>query len=147
MGREIRQVPPDWEHPRDEKGHYRPLYDGTQLTRIIEHIRYDLPFYIRHPQYFGEWFEAWPDREYSRPRWRRGTAAHFQIYETVSEGTPVSPIFATREGLANWLVEQGHSRKAADEFARRGYAFSMLLTPTGIYMNVDIYDLPEERDA
>ena len=25
MGREIRQVPANWEHPKDENGHYKPL--------------------------------------------------------------------------------------------------------------------------
>lgn len=28
----------------------------------------------------------------------------FQIYETVSEGTPVSPVFESRGELASWLV-------------------------------------------
>ena len=26
MGREVRMVPADWQHPRDEHGKYRPLY-------------------------------------------------------------------------------------------------------------------------
>lgn len=27
MGREIRRVPMDWEHPKDERGYFIPLFD------------------------------------------------------------------------------------------------------------------------
>lgn len=37
---------------------------------------------------------------------------HFQYYETVSEGTPVSPIFASQEALARWLVAHETSRRS-----------------------------------
>jgi hypothetical protein len=31
----------------------------------------------------------------------------FQIYEDVSEGTPVSPVFQTEESLRDWLGAKG----------------------------------------
>jgi hypothetical protein len=36
---------------------------------------------------------------------------HFQYYETVSEGTPVSPIFPSRETLEHWFAEHENSRR------------------------------------
>ena len=48
---------------------------------------------------------------------------HFQYYETVSEGTPISPIFASQEALAHWLVNHENSRsltsRAGKDLARR----------------------------
>jgi hypothetical protein len=30
MGREVRRVPADWQHPKDERtGHFIPLFDGS----------------------------------------------------------------------------------------------------------------------
>jgi len=40
----------------------------------------------------------------------------WQVWETVSEGSPVTPVFATPEELIEHLVEDGISRKAAEKF-------------------------------
>jgi len=55
---------------------------------------------------FWEWEGGPPDREYYRP-WKDEEATWFQVWETVSEGTPVTPPFATREELAAHLAEYG----------------------------------------
>jgi len=143
MGREIRQVPPNWEHPRNKCGHYKPMLDQTYARRIFEHIWYDLPYYLKHPRYIKEWFEEWPNKEVSRPRWQQ-KPTHFQIYETVSEGTPVSPVFATEKEIVEWLITQGHSRHASEEFVKNKWVMSMVLSPHGIAIDIDIYDLPNE---
>ncbi len=39
-----------------------------------------------------------------------------QIYETVSEGTPVSPVFSSVEDLRRWLVGCGVPDAVADNF-------------------------------
>jgi len=36
---------------------------------------------------------------------------HFQYYETVSEGTPASPIFQSQEALEQWMVANENSRR------------------------------------
>ena len=60
----------------------------------------------------------------------------YQIWETVSEGSPVSPVFAKPEDLANWMVENDTSimRDATYEdwiaFIDIGWAPSMTFTPT-----------------
>jgi len=150
MGREIRKVPQDWEHPRRDDGSYQPLYDNTYLYDVIQYIRYELPACIKlkHRRFLKGFFAEWPSLSYNRPFWPERKATHFQMYETVTEGTPVSPVFATRGEIADWLVEQGHSRHASDEFAEEGWAPSMIFTGGHIYMGVDTYDLPkigEER--
>jgi hypothetical protein len=44
-----------------------------------------------------------PDRAYYRPDWDEKTRTHLQMYETTTEGTPISPVMATPEELARWL--------------------------------------------
>ena len=120
MGREIRSVPPDWEHPKDEKGRYVPLYDQTWLQALLSRLRYDFPWHLKPKnwRYINEIAELWPNPKYYRPYWPKRRATAFQIYETVTEGTPVSPVFATLDELKNWLVEQGYSEYAADKFCQ-----------------------------
>lgn len=38
------------------------------------------------------------------PRWSVKEANHYQMYETVSAGTPISPVMPSPERLAQWLV-------------------------------------------
>ena len=135
MGREIRRVPPGWEHPKDAKGHYEPMLDQTLQNAMADE----------------DFDECWGDsdletaRRYYRPEWTE-EPTHYQMYETVSEGTPVSPVFASLDELVGWLIGQGHSRKAAEGFAKHGWAPSMEIVRKGnecmIYMGVDIYDVP-----
>lgn len=47
-----------------------------------------------------------PDPAYYRP-WSDADATWFQLWETVSEGTPVSPPFETQEDLIKYLAENG----------------------------------------
>lgn len=45
----------------------------------------------------------------------------WQLWETVSEGSPVSPVFATKAEFINYLVGDGYSRKAAEAFCESGW--------------------------
>ncbi len=36
----------------------------------------------------------------------QGVRNHFQMYETTTEGTPMSPVFAQAEELAQWLADR-----------------------------------------
>lgn len=40
------------------------------------------------------------------PAFAPGTATHYQMYETATEGTPISPVFDTPEALAAWLTDK-----------------------------------------
>jgi hypothetical protein len=55
----------------------------------------------------------------------------FQIYQNVSEGTPVSPIFPSGEELCQWMVAQGESQEAAAEFLKVGHAPSLVISRRG----------------
>ena len=124
MGRECRKVHPDWEPEINEYGHAVGLFDGA---RFPEHERRWLKekklwdqgltpaFHDGAPpepipeKYRGMSFEEWdserPDPADYMPQWTPEEATHFRMFETVSEGSPVSPAFATKEELARWCSE------------------------------------------
>jgi len=51
----------------------------------------------------------------------------FQIYENVSEGTPVSPVFDTAEALAQWLGQEGWQEEDIDSLLEGGHAPSLIV--------------------
>lgn len=129
MGREVRRVPADWQHPKDERGTYIPLYEWGC------HGDFE--------QLDAEWMEGWrkwqdglceagggtwepikPEHRHMRftdyhgsrhspddfmPNWPDEQRTHLMMYEDTSEGTPISLAFATPEELARWLTDTGAS--------------------------------------
>lgn len=144
MGREIRRVPSGWEHPKNEKGHYRPLYDKTYRKAVCDYVWLDLGWYLCRPKCLDEWFRMFPERTYYRPRWKQ-EPTHYQIYETVSEGSPVSPVFANLSDLEGWLVTQGYSESASRRFAAEGWcpSLTMHVTPTSTTITAEIHSLDD----
>lgn len=74
-------------------------------------------------------YEAWESTE-------PPTGDGWQLWETVSEGSPISPVFASDEGLARWMTENhctvsGPMRdlESALRFVRAGWAPSMVVSP------------------
>ncbi len=65
------------------------------------------------------------------------TGEGWQIWETVSEGSPVSPVFQTKEKLIAALVKDGHSESAATNFVNGGWAPSMVISGGVIKSNID----------
>lgn len=129
MGRELRRVPPHWEHPKDSQGQFIPLFDATYETAVEEYAIAPVglpPNPARYRAPFGE-----------PPTW-------FQAYENITEGTPVTPPFATAEELIAYLVEfgdrwtqeeaqPGWMEDAARHFVlESGYCCTMVCTPEGI---------------
>lgn len=149
MGREIRRVPPNWEHPeksyerynrqtgRYEKTmDYQPMYDRWFEDEVEEwdEDNKDWESGLR-PNYDPDnggrvWVPAaeweyksiyanrpdmtWADYHHERPSdpayyrpYRDEEATWYQMYETVTEGTPVTPPFATKEELVEYLVANG----------------------------------------
>ena len=104
MGREIRRVQADWNHPRDERtGRYRPLHDGYKrdAEEFLSMLR------DKGLQEAVEYFGGGPDQDDYMPDWPESERTHYQIYETISKGTPLSPPCATEEALARWLADNG----------------------------------------
>jgi hypothetical protein len=137
MGREIRRVPPGWQHPRYSNGRYKPLYDKTYADALAEWKR-DKKLWEQGkdpvqakgnaPACFEEWYGGPPDIDYYRDEFD-GEPTHYQIYENVSEGTPVSPVFASLDEMKQWLMDNGHSEYVATRFCELGYAPSMVFMP------------------
>lgn len=172
MGREIRRVPPDWKHPTykdvGKEYEYRYCREGYVCVADRFHPMFDRPFddemeewyknwstwqqgthpdQKRYPEdtamSYAEWNGGPPRPKYYRQRkWADEDATYYQMYETVSEGTPVSPVFASLQELEDWLVENGDwkpahwpqgpmSREAASAFCGTGWACSMVITAGG----------------
>ncbi len=150
MGREIRRVPKGWEHPKDERGHYRPLMDQSYEDAAQEWLRELADWeadkdgersrvvaeYGDEKRYWWDWSDKPPDKEYYRPAWPPESATCYQVYETVSEGTPMSPVFETEDALLQWLLGQGHSELSARAFIGFGWAPSLLIdTSRGLFLS------------
>lgn len=98
--REIRKVPLGWLHPKDENGEYVPLMD-----RKYPYTENDTQELLEEG-HSREEIEKWFMPDFSKvPSDQMGISA----YETVSEGTPMSPVYPdTPEGrfeLARYCVE------------------------------------------
>ena len=128
MSREIRAVALDWEHPRypstytDGSPRYRPLHKRSWLQD-------DLKDFEANPH---DWDNVRPDPADYMPELKEGTPYGWQMYETVSEGSPVSPIFRTKAELAAWLSSAAAGRDqvspaSAAKFVEDGYAPSFVM--------------------
>lgn len=135
MGREVRKVPPNWQHPKDDRdgSWYRPLFDGSDYqTRVAswnkavaERGLQGAIDYEVNPPDANDFMPVWPDSE----------RTHYMMYETTTEGTPISPAFSTPEELARWLTEsnasangyEGASYESWLRVCKGGYAPLMVL--------------------
>lgn len=107
MGREIRMVPFKWEHPKEEDtGEYIPLFDGYKNTLEDFKAAIEENGLAEALDYFG----GGPVSEnYMLIDCDDTERTHYMMYETTSEGTPISPAFETPEALAHWLADNGAS--------------------------------------
>ena len=79
------------------------------------------------------------------PQWTDEEATHYMMYETTSEGTPISPAFETPEELARWLADNKVSTFAwftatYEEWlpiCKGGYAPSMVIDNEGVHGGVE----------
>jgi hypothetical protein len=121
MGREIRKVPANWQHPKSQEypDRMQSMFDenySDARAEWLEGLRAweagedkDREAYKNDDgtyMDYWEWSGAPPTRAYYRP-WNDDEATWFQLWETVSEGTPVTPPFATQQELADYLAVNG----------------------------------------
>lgn len=111
MGRELRKVPANWEHPKKDDGRYHPMFDkfyGDALADWLkEHEQWENgthPDLIDKPErkeeypFYAMWGGNPPDVEYYQTKkYLPEELTHIQLYETTSEGTPKSPVFKADE--------------------------------------------------
>ena len=137
MGREVRRVPADWQHPeyeqwQDRQG-YKPLH-GTSYTDAAE--QFMAKANAEGLQAAVDYFGVAPDRADYMPEWAEEQCTHYMMDENTTEGTPISPAFETPEKLARWLVEndasafadQTASYEAWLRVAQGGFACSAVLS-------------------
>lgn len=128
MGREVRRVPKNWNHSCG------PLLEGPFSERLKEWGKGKemwnkgfIESWKNYPKI--EWKEK-PDNlesesyeEYTgkkpipddyMPEWPEEEKTHYQMYETCSEGTPISPVMETPEELARWLTDNNASALGGD---------------------------------
>ncbi len=140
MGREVRQIPKDWQHPKGKvswsnEPEHIPLFDGYDAalseweetkkewdTEIRKSEEYMFSAMLKHKADGGT-FEDWhgeKPRLYSEfpeigsyvPDWPSKERTHYQMYETTSEGSPISPVMESPEALARWLTDHEASSLA-----------------------------------
>ena len=142
MSREIREVPPDWQHPEDENGKYISVFDRTfqdaetewlqnaQLWEKQQHPhQLDSPNYTTHVTDYSHWDERPTDPSRYRPAHLESPSC-YQVYETVTGGTPVSPVFQTLRELAEYLVSSGAAdTQQAEAFIKEAWVPSSLTKP------------------
>lgn len=162
MGREIRRVPANWEHPKYRIEQFRnrvlqwvytwhPLFDRDFAKELAEwkeaKAAWDRGERDESAVKYGcKTFEEWhgdaPNREWYVPYDVNGDLPWWQMYETVSEGTPVTPAFATPEELIDFLVSTGEvydsgesdgpwPRDRAEKFVRSEQWFPSMITVGG----------------
>jgi hypothetical protein len=123
MGREIRRVPPNWDHPRGIRRNGRedfvPMHDQTWEAAAEEWLadfdrirRGDLSKWEKYDRGVVDWAAENPAPDPNsedvlyRP-WSDEEATWFQVWQTVSEGSPVTPPFSTPEDLIAYLAAHG----------------------------------------
>lgn len=158
MGREIRMVPKAWEHPKNESGRYKGLFDSSYIDELKEYnaekayfdAGFDddgvskLPAAAKELS-FDDWRGGMCDPDMYMPSWPDKEKTHLMMYETTSEGTPISPAFETPEGLAQWLFDNNASSFASrtatyDQWlgvCKGGWAPSAIISSKGIQSGVE----------
>lgn len=160
MGREVRRVPQDWQHPKKREYNYRTCRYEESYQPM-----YDKPFAPAMREWYAEW-EAWergekpedaisetyveyaggpPDPDFYRPDWPDEIRTHLMMYEDTTEGTPISPAFKTPEELAHWLADNKASAFGYDTatyeqwlpICRGGWAPSMVMQNGKIMSGVE----------
>lgn len=121
MGRELRRVPANWEHPKKEDGRYQPMFNEYYGDAMAEWLKENEkwnngthPDLIRKPElkdkypFYAMWNGNPPDVNiYQTKKYLEEELTHIQLYQTTSEGTPISPVFPQEDldGLCEWAAE------------------------------------------
>ena len=128
MGREVRRVPANWQHPKEWKlglrgmeERYKPLHSGEDYQPRVyewdeECSKWKAGWRPDHCDDaesraldYEQWAGQRPHRDNYMPNWPESERTHYMMYEDTSEGTPISPAFETPEALARWLADTGAS--------------------------------------
>lgn len=140
MSREIRRVPVDWQHPTEPNPHWKPqaewrLRNKGTLSRLhIPQVRFRALHGLSYRDSLAE-FEANPD-DYMPDFGDQDLG--WCLYQTVSEGSPITPVFATAEALIDHLCTEGDDwdqtpwrREAAEKLVGLGFSMASFVFKGG----------------
>ena len=130
MGREARRVHPDWQHPTRTGLVPTTPSDWCGRNKLRFEALHEYADYKPYLRYYNEDYaftndgEAVEDKEdYNppgphdfMPNWTPEEATHWQMYETCSEGTPISEVCESPEALAQWCVDNKASTFAYENY-------------------------------
>lgn len=127
MSREIRKVNIGWEHPERDRI-IRRDYDGKEFIPLSE--------YNEEHKCDCEYCDVNSSDGYM-PKIKKPFG--YCLYESVSEGTPITPVFKTKEKLKDYLIENGDfwgnewDEKSVEIIVEDEYAPSIIMTGGKIY--------------
>ena len=126
MGREIRRVPANYQHPQVYHDYSGEMRDVSMYDKIFEQATAEWdakwlewksgvrPSYYEKDDgddttiaFFSEYHGLRPNDPSEYRSWSDKEATWYQVWQTVSEGSPVSPPFATQEELISYLADNG----------------------------------------
>ena len=170
MGREVRRVPEGWQHPKDDDGRYIPLFDGCDgfamddkewtegwekwQQGLCEQYGEDNKWGPIDPEHknirYSDYAGSRPSPDDYMPDWPEDQRTHLMMYETTSEGTPISPAFETSEDLARWLADNhasafGGMTATYEQWLgmiKAGWAPSAVCDSTGMHSGVEAIGEP-----
>ena len=174
MSRAIRRVPANWSHPKRRNEYhdtmeYKPLmsdyvgslkYYHDEVKKFIKYMtkvindgkvkiygtNYTEPKDVYN--YLTDEDELLPpDIKNYMP-----SGEWYQLYEEVSEGTPITPPFATQEGLKDYLMTKGTfwdstpwPEHRAQGMVDDGYAMSGIMTNGKFYRAEEAFDIKDTQ--
>jgi hypothetical protein len=116
MSREVRRVPLDYEAPRSERhGSWQPRFDKFYVPTVKQWLadreaweNGTHPDRAGHDYSFEEWDGNGPDPDYYYPGegWPEDAEMGIQMYETVTEGTPISRVYPDTPGGRRAMAEE-----------------------------------------
>ncbi len=97
----------------------------------------------------GEFIDKWD--KYLRETWQNiepPSGDGWQLWETVSEGSPISPVFKDEYEFSDYLIkEQGYHPQAVENFLKQGHAPSMIMINGDIYENIESCHIENDDDT
>jgi hypothetical protein len=160
MGRQVRRVPADWQHPKEYniyrgEDEYKPQHDRDWRAEAVQWDEDRAAWESgNRPDYasdqpadfpYDQWAGQRPFSGDYMPNWPAEERTHLMMYEDTTEGTPISPAFETPEDLARWLADNGASSFGSSTatyeqwlpICRCGWAPSMVMTGGSLMSGVE----------
>ena len=126
---ELRVVPENWSHPKDEKGRFVSLR-GEKFSEEIAEYKEEQEMWNKgfrkkmtelgkvggviswvpkdedlKEMSFEDWRGKCPEAKDYMPEFSDKDLTHCQLYETITEGTPITPVMGSSAEVGRWIVK------------------------------------------